>query len=364
MATNQTISLQISNNTTSVQTVNVMSSPYAINSNLNALTEYRYDISSLVLTNENSFNLLYRNALDSSFKSYSANFTGGLNGLLIALNNFGISNFYIETVGGNTYLSTNNDDYVFSDLNIYFGSLVMLYDFYLQGNYSNINTSIPDISQNNFSAYPTLGTGLGTQLPIGSTSISYQTVPFGYLNINSQTGVNQYSVQINNVAKFPNNSPYTIIVWFTNTNTTFGTDVFQGLVSAEGRDSGQRTGYNFYISNSGGFNIGHTRFELNTGNYTLRTVNFPSFVANQWYCAIAGYDGSNMYTALFDGTLHTDTFASSYALENNPLFAAYIGLRYNNWLNGNIGYVAIYSEWAGFTYINDIIAQTKSRYGY
>jgi len=362
----QKISLQIVNNTNTTQSVSVMANPYTLNANLNDVTEYRYDITSFTPTTENSFTIQYANKANPNvILNANSSFTNGINGLVNSLNNLNLGFFYLNTVGANTYITTNNDNVVFYNFSVYFGSLLMLFDFYQSANYIGVNTSIPDISGNNYTAYPINGTGLGTQVNLSSTTISYQTSAFGYMNFNSSSATNPYSIKLNDAAKFIGLSPYTIVVWFTNTNTTFSTDTFQGLISSEGRDIlNNRTGYNLYVSNSGGFNIGHTRFNLQTNAQALRTVNFSSFTANTWYCAFAGFDGSNMYTGLFDGTITLDTFANNYSLYNNTNYNASMGLRYNNFLNGNIGYAAIYSGWSGIPYITDLINSTKSRYGY
>jgi hypothetical protein len=38
------------------------------------------------------------------------------------------------------------------------------------------------------------------------------------------------------------------------------------------------------------------------------------------------------------------------------------GLRYNNWWNGDIGYISMYDKWIGYSEINYVYNSTKLRY--
>ena len=113
------ITLNIRNNRTYPQRINVLGSPVNPLDTANALTEYRWDITAYAPSSSDTLTLEYKPLGASVFSTFTyqvANADG--NALVAALNNLGIGyfNYYIEL--GQTYLSTNNDDYVFGNLTI------------------------------------------------------------------------------------------------------------------------------------------------------------------------------------------------------------------------------------------------------
>lgn len=114
------ISLKIQNNRDYPQPINVMGSPFNLLDTANARTEYVYNISALVFTNENTVTLQYRESNETSYRT----FTGGLAAanlasVITALNQLGIGYFISYIASGQTYIVTNNDNYVFGDINIF-----------------------------------------------------------------------------------------------------------------------------------------------------------------------------------------------------------------------------------------------------
>ena len=113
------ITLNIRNNRTYPQRINVLGSPVNPLDTANALTEYRWDITAFVPSSSDTLTLQYKPVGASVFSTYSEELSNpNSEALIAALNGLGIGyfNYYIEL--GQTYLSTNNDDYVFGTLTI------------------------------------------------------------------------------------------------------------------------------------------------------------------------------------------------------------------------------------------------------
>jgi hypothetical protein len=113
------ITLNIRNNRTYPQRINVLGSPVNPLDTANALTEYRWDITAYAPSSSDTLTLEYKPLGASVFSTFTyqvANADG--NTLADALNNLGIGyfNYYLEL--GQAYLSTNNDYYVFGNLTI------------------------------------------------------------------------------------------------------------------------------------------------------------------------------------------------------------------------------------------------------
>ena len=113
------ITLNIRNNRTYPQRINVLGSPVNPLDTANALTEYRWDITAFTPSSSDTLTLDYKPLGASVFSTYTYQLSNP-NGeaLVAALNGLGIGYFSYYTELGQTYLSTNNDDYVFGNLTI------------------------------------------------------------------------------------------------------------------------------------------------------------------------------------------------------------------------------------------------------
>jgi len=113
------ISLNIRNNRPYPQKISVLGSPVNPLDTSNALTEYRWNITSFVATASDILTLPYRNKNSAIFSTFTFSLSNPSGQQLAnALNQLGIGYFNYYTELGQNYLSTNNDDYVFSDLGI------------------------------------------------------------------------------------------------------------------------------------------------------------------------------------------------------------------------------------------------------
>ena len=113
------ITLNIRNNRTYPQRINVLGSPVNPLDTANALTEYRWDITAFVPSSSDTLTLEYQSLGASVFSIYTQELSNpNSDALVAALDGLGIGyfNYYVEL--GQTYLSTFNDDYVFGNLTI------------------------------------------------------------------------------------------------------------------------------------------------------------------------------------------------------------------------------------------------------
>ena len=108
--------LQVTNNTNATQLLDILGNPANLLDTANATTEYQWDVTGITPTN--FVTLEYMPVGGSSFSLYTANMSSGVPGLVAALNGLGIGYFYSSTVGGNTYVSTYNDKYVFGNIDV------------------------------------------------------------------------------------------------------------------------------------------------------------------------------------------------------------------------------------------------------
>ena len=113
------IAIKVQNNTTAEQKINLLSNPFDLQDNLNAKTQYRWNITSFSFASLTSLELEYKPVGASIYTIYYSMIQPNLSSVLSALNNLGIGYFYSYTESGQTYISTYNDQYVFNNMNIY-----------------------------------------------------------------------------------------------------------------------------------------------------------------------------------------------------------------------------------------------------
>jgi hypothetical protein len=376
MASELDISLNIRNNTNYPQEINIMGNPANLLDTSNATTEYRWNFTTFVFTIENAISVQYKLNGAAVFSVFTFGLPSKtLQGVQDALNQLGIGYFNSYTELGQKYIGTYNDNYTFGQINIFnntgLATPIILYDFTQTAFYANGDASVADLSGNGNAGIPVVGTGNGVPTTLNALQLNYQTVPFGNLSFPSST-TQQFSIRLPNVSKFAGTLPYTLMSWFSDTDTAWlPANQQQGIISAEGRNGGSPIGYNFYISNNAGYFISQERFNLSTGVKAQIKLTFgveiaPAFVPNAYYFAMAGFDGTEMYLSVYatNGVRYDVTLPTTFSLDTNPAWGAFVGLRYANWLNGNMGYTAIYDTWTGYGIFDTIYNATKSIYGY
>lgn len=235
------------------------------------------------------------------------------------------------------------------------------FDFSVSSKYSNSGSAIDDLSTYNWDGTFVTGTGNGT----AATIDQYTATAPGYMTIPGDSP--QKSIRLNDNMKFSGTAVHTMVVWF---RVTSFTSSYPGIIGSEGRSSGgQPIGYSLYLDNTSTFNLNFTRYSGTSGtgqNIQLRfsSGGVPAFAYDTWYMASIRFDGSVMALSLHAGGNRYDVSASnSYSIATSTSWSAFLGLRYNNWLNGRIAYYCAYGSVLTTTMLDTIFTNTRGRYG-
>lgn len=120
MISQTSITLNIQSNVSYPYTMNLLGNPYNLLDTSNATTEYAWNITALTFTNQNTLTLQYKINSAPSFSTYTSDLnSANIQAVVNALNGLGIGYFNSYVSGGQTYISTYNDNYAFGQLNIY-----------------------------------------------------------------------------------------------------------------------------------------------------------------------------------------------------------------------------------------------------
>lgn len=239
-----------------------------------------------------------------------------------------------------------------------YGSPDILHDFGLSSRFPTNSSSIIDTSGNARTGTFVQGTGNGTAINV----TGYDTVFPGNLTTSSPS---QYAVRLNDVAKYGGTSSFTWVVWFKNTG--FPTS-YNGIIACEGRSGSAPIGQSVYISNSSGTFIQYERWNGTTGSgatarITWGSAGVPAFVSGKWYMVALSFNGSTARLSLFvDGTEYATTVSTSVSVTTDASWGVFAGLRYNQWLTGQLGYVACYSSVLNTYSLYDLNSMSRTRY--
>jgi len=200
------ITLHIRNNREYPQQMNILGNPYNPLDTANAKTEYQYNLTGFIITNENTVSLQYKAKSDPAYQTFIQSLTAtNFEGVVAALNLLGIGYFNYYTAAGQLYITTNNDNYVFGSLNIYNPSAppppvspVISYDFNTgSGGDNNINVNaVPVVSIPNPAS-----TGAQFDVANGDTIDFFGTTSsmVGYVEVyNVTTSTSLYSFSLAN----------------------------------------------------------------------------------------------------------------------------------------------------------------------
>jgi uncharacterized delta-60 repeat protein len=117
---NPIITLNIQNNNNYAQEISVLGNPYNPLDTVNAKTEYRWDLTGFVFTNEDTVSVQYRGINETLFQTYISGLQAQtLESVVVALNGLQIGFFNLYTELGLTFIGTYNENYVFGDLNLF-----------------------------------------------------------------------------------------------------------------------------------------------------------------------------------------------------------------------------------------------------
>lgn len=240
-----------------------------------------------------------------------------------------------------------------------FGSPSVLHDLGLSNRFPTSSSSIIDTSGNGRTANFVTGTGLGSSVNVTGYTTSFPG------NIATQTS-SQYSIRLDNITKYDGNTSFTWLAWF---KVSSFSSSYNGIIACEGRSGSTPIGHSLYITNVGGYSVVYQRWNGTSGSNNTLTIPFPTgtFALNTWYMVMIGYGSDGTYVnyikqanaGLFQGS--TGSFVST-SVTTSPGWACFAGLRYNNWLDGNIGYVACYGSKLSGINFEDIFWRTRDRY--
>ena len=241
------------------------------------------------------------------------------------------------------------------------GSPDILHDFGLSNRFPTSSSNIIDTSGNGRTGTFVTGTGNGT-----ASNVTGFTTAFPG-NIATQTS-SQYAVRLDNTAKYGGTSAFTWVAWFR--NTSFPTS-YNGIIACEGRSGSTPIGHSIYISDVGGTSIHYQRWDGTSGsgadvNITFGSGGVPAFVSGKWYMVALtyGFSGNQLSLLLYiNGVRYSLTYSPlTTSVTTDASWGVFAGLRYNNWLNGNIGYVATYPAYVYPSDIDIINTNTRQRY--
>jgi len=133
------ITLNIQNNVSYPVQMNVLGNPYNLLDTANAKTQFQYNVTGFTFTNESYVVIQYKANSSSSFSTFTQQLQSqNIQGVVIALNLLGIGSFQTYTQGGQTYISTYNDNFTFGQINIYAPSIINPNFFYGSGFDANV----------------------------------------------------------------------------------------------------------------------------------------------------------------------------------------------------------------------------------
>lgn len=247
--------------------------------------------------------------------------------------------------------------YSYAGYGFKYGSPAILHDFGLSSRFPTSSSNIIDTSGNGRTGTFVQGTGNGSAVNVTGYT---QTYPAKIATSSSS----QYAIRLDDTAKFGGTSSFTWLAWFRNTG--FPTS-YNGIIACEGR-SGNAIGQSVYISNSSGTFIQYERWNGTSGSADFARITFgsgfvPAFVSGKWYMVALSYNGSTARLSLFvDGIEYSASVTTSVSVTTSASWGCFAGLRYNQWLTGELGYVACYSSALVSSALYDINAITRLRY--
>lgn len=242
-----------------------------------------------------------------------------------------------------------------------YGSPAILHDFGLSSRFPTSSSNIIDTSGNGRNGTFVTGTGNGSAVNVTGYTTSY----VARLATSSS---NQYAVRLEDTAKYGGTASFTWVAWFRNTGFSSS---FNGIIAAEGRGGGsQPIGQSMYISNASGTYIQYERWDGLSGSVATARITFgsggvPSYVSGKWYMVALRYNGSTAVLELYvDGVKYSSSLSTSVSVATSGGWACFAGLRYNMWLDGQLGYVACYSSDIGTAGTDEINYYTRFRYDF
>lgn len=220
------------------------------------------------------------------------------------------------------------------------GNVQIMQDYALKGYYSGPTSVIADSSGYNRNGTFVQGAGNGTPIDVTGYNSS-----IGYINTSN---TNQYSVKLDNFAKFDGTTSNTIITWFKVDDLPTNNP---GLIACEGRATSNNNpiGYSLYLSKLSAttFVVSYTRWNGTVGNNVTLNLDAQGFIftTGVWYMVALIYNGTIARLIVYrtDNVKSEAAGTNTNSITTQTNFSCFQGLRYNEWLNGSFGYTAFYN---------------------
>jgi hypothetical protein len=214
-----------------------------------------------------------------------------------------------------------------------FGTADLVFDFLSTGNYSNSGTSIADLSGNGNDGIFTQGTGNGSPF----TVTGYNTN--GYLRLLGLS--NELSVRLPDVLKRTGTDQFTYIAYMRPRGYSFNGN-FPGIISNQGFNEVEFLGLTWGISPINTPPGGQFSARNNTDGNNFAYQGGAGL--NVWSVYAIKFNGtSTTLYQYYNGVLYSQNVVGATALVSLPDWGLFLGLRYNNWINADFNYVAMYN---------------------
>jgi hypothetical protein len=244
----------------------------------------------------------------------------------VQLTNFLFNQTFTTGLQSKTYLNSNGY-WTSYDKPFIYGSPQLVFDFSLTTRYPNSGTTITDLSGNSNNGVFSTGTGNGTP----ATVTGYNSN--GYLNLPGSS--DQRSVKLPDSLKPTGTVSFTYIIYMRPRGLSYN-GIDPGIMA----NHDGTNGFVWLMTTGQTFNTYITR-----NNSNLAGMNFTGGTGfNVWSTYVAKFDGSSSTIYQYNnGTLYSVNTVGATSISSSPSWGFFLGLRYNQWINADFNYVAMYN---------------------
>ena len=256
----------------------------------------------------------------------------------------------LSAAAGKSTSDAMSEFYGYSGSGAYvYGCPQLIFDFSRTSYYSNSGTSIADLSGNGYNGTFSTGTGNGT----ATTVSGYNGA--GFLNLPGSGA--QLSVRIPDALKPSGTASFTFVVHMKPKGYSYNGN-YPGILS----HGDSTTGLSWYLDGDNGRSS--VWRDINCGSNGFDYLNYPSNTGiGAWSTYFVRSNGTFQQLHVYkNSTLYSGGGAStSCNITANSSWGFFLGLRYNQWLNADFSYVAIYNSYLSTGDLSTIGAALQGR---
>ena len=244
-----------------------------------------------------------------------------------------------------TYLNNNGYFTSYNKTPFITGNPQLVFDFSNTSSYSNSGTAIADLSGKGNNGVFSTGTGNGSPTTVSGYNSN------GFLNLPGTAA--QLSVRLPDSLKPTGTVSFTYIVYMRPKGYSYNGTV-PGIISNHDNTNGfvwviSQTNPNYYATRN-------TNTDLVTMNYTGGTG------LNVWSIYAVKFNGSSTTIYQYiNGTMYSANLVGATSIVSNSSWGLFLGLRYNQWINADFNYVAMYNTALSDTQITEISSLLTQR---